>query len=97
MQSIMHLLAPNASLVIFEHNPYNPVTRYMVHTCPFDRDAVLLRPAEIRQLVTASGIQVVRSDFTLFFPAFLRGLRPFEPYLRRVPLGGQYVVQGILN
>jgi SAM-dependent methyltransferase len=82
----------DSDVIIFEHNPINPVTRYIVHTCPFDKDAVLLRPRELEQLCKAAGLQVVSTAYTLFFPALLKGLRPLERYLAKVPLGGQYLV-----
>ncbi len=81
-----------ADVVIFEHNPLNPVTRYIVHTCAFDEDAVLLRPRELTSLCKGAGLQVVATAYTLFFPALLRGLRPLERYLSKFPLGGQYLV-----
>lgn len=33
-------------VAVFEHNPYNPLTRHAVNTCDLDRDAVLLPPAK---------------------------------------------------
>jgi len=59
---------------------------------PFDRDAVPLRPAESRRGAMSAGLTVISTDHLFFFPAMLRWLRPLEPFLRRVPLGGQYLV-----
>lgn len=95
--SLAELLMPQANIIIFEHNPLNPVSRHMVNTCPFDKDAVLLRPGEIKQLLTNAGINPVRCDYTLFFPAILKKLRILEPYLRHIPLGGQYMIQGVFS
>ncbi len=39
----MSVLKKKGRVYIFEHNPYNPVTRYLVATCEFDRDAVLFK------------------------------------------------------
>ena len=69
-----------------------PLTRRIVRTCPFDRDAVLLKPGEARRLLEDSGAVVDRFGYCLFFPGFLRGMRRFERALARVPLGGQYYV-----
>ncbi len=45
----MHrVLRPGGLVIIFEHNPLNPLTVRVVNTCPFDENAVLI-PA--RQLV----------------------------------------------
>ncbi|MCC2666562.1 MAG: class SAM-dependent methyltransferase [Gammaproteobacteria bacterium] len=83
-------------LVVFEHNPYNPVTRHLVNTCPFDHDAVLLKPKELKGLFKKAGVQNIHLEYTLFFPAFFKRLRFLEEYLHFLPLGGQYVVTGNL-
>ena len=97
-KSIMELLSSltkkNGKIVVFEHNPYNPVARHMVNTCPFDRDAVLLKPRELKKLFANAGMENIQCHYTLFFPEALRWLRPLENYLRHLPLGGQYVVSG---
>jgi SAM-dependent methyltransferase len=88
--------AKGAHIVVFEHNPYNPVTRYLVNTCPFDHDAVLLKPKEVFALFSHIGVRHIHSRYTLFFPSVLKKLRSLEPYLGLVPLGGQYFVHGQL-
>jgi SAM-dependent methyltransferase len=85
-------LKPGGYLVIFEHNPYNPVTRRVVRECPFDEDAVLLRPPETRSLMTQSGLRVVRTMFLIFVPPRLTALLSLEKHLTALPLGAQYGV-----
>lgn len=86
-------LSPGGTLIIFEHNPYNPVTRRMVSTCEFDADAVLLKRRELISLMRSAGFEKFASGYTLFFPHRLRVLRRLEGWLRRMPLGGQYYVR----
>jgi SAM-dependent methyltransferase len=88
-------LAPGGRLVIFEHNPWNPLTRQAVANCPFDEGVVLLPRRETLGYVRESGLTVARKDFIVFFPAALRALRPLEPALGSLPLGAQYCVQGV--
>jgi SAM-dependent methyltransferase len=88
--SLAGLLSGGGSLFIFEHNPFNPVTRRVVNTCPFDRGAVLLRPKEVSNLIGGSGLEMGEHGYCLFFPGFLRGLRRLEKCLFWLPLGGQY-------
>lgn len=88
------LLKKDGKIIIFEHNPLNPVTRKLVRECPFDEDAVLLRARELKSLLLEVGVNKAQSYYTLFFPAMLKFLRPLERYLRFLPLGGQYVVCG---
>jgi SAM-dependent methyltransferase len=87
-------LRPGGRLFVFEHNPYNPLTVQAVRACPFDDDAVLLPPAEVRALLREAGLQAVEQQFVLFFPRLLQRLRPFEPWLRWCPLGAQTLTLG---
>jgi hypothetical protein len=59
---------------------------------PFDRDAVLLRPAATRRLLERAGFEVQDTTFLFVFPHALRALRPLERWFERLPMGGQYVV-----
>jgi SAM-dependent methyltransferase len=92
MRELSERLAPGGLLCIFEHNPANPVTRWMVAHCPFDDDAVLLPPSETVDRVQQAGLQLKRREYTLFAPIFLRLLLPLETWLRQLPLGAQYAV-----
>jgi 2-polyprenyl-3-methyl-5-hydroxy-6-metoxy-1,4-benzoquinol methylase len=82
-------IKPGGAVVVFEHNPYNPLTRRAVDMCAFDDDAILLRPKEVRQLMRDAGAASVTQDYIVFFPRPLSGLRPLEPALRLLPLGAQ--------
>jgi SAM-dependent methyltransferase len=94
LESIASKLCIGGRVVIFEHNPYNPLTVKAVRACPFDDDAVLLAPRELRRLLQARAFGSVRQDYVLFFPHLLRALRPLEPLLRRCPLGAQTLTAG---
>jgi 2-polyprenyl-3-methyl-5-hydroxy-6-metoxy-1,4-benzoquinol methylase len=86
-------LAPMGKLVIFEHNPANPLTRWAVAHCAFDGDAILLWPGETIKYLKRAGLTTAR-DYIVFFPRWLGSLRRFEPLLRSCPLGAQYAVIG---
>ena len=85
-------MARGGRLFIFEHNPLNPLTRRSVRLCPFDADAVLLRPVELRRYLTQAGLKLESRDYIVFFPRMLKWLRPLEPRLRWCALGAQYVI-----
>ncbi len=93
MNTLFRRLSPRGTIVIFEHNPLNPVTRKIVKDCPYDRDAVLLRPAELKTLLANAGFTVIGSAFSLFVPPSLSSLLPVEAHLGWLPLGGQYWVK----
>ncbi len=87
-------LKPGGRLFVFEHNPYNPLTQRAVRACPFDDDAILLSPRELRRLLAAAAFTSVRQDYVLFFPRRLALLRPLETLLRAFPLGAQTLTIG---
>ena len=95
MRSIKSLLNSVGEVFIFEHNQFNPVTQYMVNTCPFDEDAILLRPKEFKELFLKSGISFDYAKYCLLFPKQLDFLRGLEKYVCKIPLGGQYFVHGV--
>ncbi|HEU4583508.1 MAG TPA: methyltransferase domain-containing protein [Polyangiaceae bacterium] len=89
LETVASKLRLGGRVVIFEHNPYNPLTVKAVQDCPFDDDAILLPPSELRRLLHGARLGSVRQDFVLFFPRALRLLRPLEPWLRWLPVGAQ--------
>ncbi len=90
--NIVRRLSPAGHLVIFEHNPANPLTRRAVEQCPFDGDAILLPPRESIDYLRGAGLLFVRRDFLVFFPHMLRWFRPLEPRLAWCGMGAQYAV-----
>jgi SAM-dependent methyltransferase len=90
MKELYRVLRPGGLLVIFEHNPYNPLTVRAVNTCLFDENAVLVKPARLKANAASAGFSRPEIKFRVFFPHVLRALRSLEPALARVPLGGQY-------
>jgi SAM-dependent methyltransferase len=92
MDTIGGLLAAGGEVFIFEHNPYNPATRHMVNTCPFDADAVLVAPKRLGALVRAKGLEVLAKQYALFLPPWLRKIQFLERYMGFMPFGGQYYI-----
>lgn len=93
---IVHgLLQDKGTIFIFEHNPYNPLTRVLVDRCPYDKDAILLKMDNVESLLLENGYKVINKRYTLFFPRQLEFLRLLEKHLGSIPLGGQYFVKAI--
>lgn len=90
LAEIRRTLTPKGRFVLFEHNPWNPLTRHAVATCPFDVNAVLISAPEMRRRFRAAGFNDIDLKWTLFFPAFAAPLRPLEAGLGWLPLGAQY-------
>lgn len=83
---------PGALLAVFEHNPWNPLTRYVVRTSPLDQDAQLVSAVALARAASAAGWREITWEYQMFFPHVLAALRPLERLFRRVPLGAQYVM-----
>ena len=94
LRDVLSRLKQNGLLCIFEHNPLNPLTRWVVNHCPFDEHAVLLYPAEIQAYFESLMVADFRKRYFLFFPAFLRRLAPLERAMAWFPAGAQYAVIG---
>ena len=83
---------PGGLVAIFEHNPWNPLTRKAVAGCEFDRDAILLRRTESERLLRDAGLTGVEGSYILYFTRESERLQRIERLLGRLPLGAQYVV-----
>lgn len=92
LQIVFSSLIAGGLFALWENNPWNPGTRYIMSRIPFDRDAVMLSIPESRKLLRSAGFQPLTTDTLFFFPRFLRSLRPLETLLSRTRLGGQYLV-----
>lgn len=93
--TVVERLATGGRLIVFEHNPLNPLTRRAVNACPFDENAVLLSPWEVTRRLRDAGLHDVQRQFIVFFPHFLAPLRPIEPSLGWLPIGAQVVASGL--
>ena len=91
-QDVMRLLNPGGCACIFEHNPCNPVTQWVVKHTPIDKNVVLLHPGEVRAGATRAGASRVSTQYLVFFPPRWKRLRPVEQFLHRLPCGAQYAV-----
>jgi trans-aconitate methyltransferase len=86
-------LSPGGLLFVFEHNPFNPVTRRIVSNCPYDEDAVLLKPSELQDILGQAALSIVHKSYCLFVPPRFTALARLESRLGWLPLGGQYWIQ----
>ncbi len=83
---------PGGAVVIFEHNPWNPLTRRAVARCEFDEAAILLRRRESERLLRDAGLKGVDGAYIIYFTRESARLHRIERLLGSLPLGAQYVV-----
>ncbi|MBS1510381.1 MAG: class I SAM-dependent methyltransferase [Bacteroidetes bacterium] len=95
LQEICRVLKKGGRLYVFEHNPLNPVTKHLVNTCVFDKDAKLLGNGYTKKLLQRNGFTIKNNRFIIFFPrkGMLSKLIFMERAMQWLPLGGQYFLQ----
>ncbi len=92
---MFRVLRPGGLCMVFEHNPWNPLTRHIVNTCPFDEDAVLLKTKETTKLLSGAGFNNVRSVGILSIPPTNRLLRRVDRLVSLIGLGAQYCTKAV--
>ena len=97
LNEVKRVLKSGGRIYIFEHNPFNPVTRRIVNNCPFDEDAILLTSTLTRNILRKVKFHDVEIAYTIFFPRhrLFQKLLPFEKYLTWLPIGGQYYARAV--
>lgn len=90
VSEMVRVTRPEGVVVVIEHNPYNPLTRYAVNTCQLDEDAVLLSTRETIELLKDSADVEPKFRHFLFSPLGGAIGCSLDRHLRSVPFGGQY-------
>jgi SAM-dependent methyltransferase len=86
------VVRPGGLVVVFEHNPLNPLTRASVSRCRFDENVELLRVRTTERILRGAGLEVAERRYIFFLPLSEIAESRVERTLRRVPLGAQYFV-----
>jgi ubiquinone/menaquinone biosynthesis C-methylase UbiE len=94
LREIKRILVPGGILVVFEHNPFNPMTRLVVKRAEIDKDAMLLYPSETRDRFQKADFRNYFQEYIMFFPPKIKILNNLEKYLNWCPLGAQYAAVG---
>lgn len=91
LTEMQRVVRPGGLLAIYEHNPFNPLTQYIVKSCPIDEHAVLLKSRQLKKLQKEVKLKNIRNEYIIFFPFKHKMFRLFERGLTWLPLGAQYV------
>ena len=92
LEFVRHALRNAGFFALWENNPLNPGTRYVMSRCDFDADAITITPQEARRLLAANGFEIIQSTSAFFFPRKLSWMRGMEPILAPTMMGGQYLL-----
>ncbi|MFN4212157.1 MAG: class I SAM-dependent methyltransferase [Devosia sp.] len=92
----MHrVLKPGGLGLVFEHNPYNPATQYIVRSCEIDKDAVLLKPYETRRLFKDAGFSKIATRTMFSVPPKGGFLTAVDILFSHLPFGAQYYLKAV--
>lgn len=86
------VLRPGGAFVVFEHNPLNPITQWIVRHNDIDADAVLVHSGHLKKSLRKAGFTASRRQFILFTPLAARWAKALDRALGWLPLGAQYFV-----
>jgi SAM-dependent methyltransferase len=89
---LARVVRPGGLVAVFEHNPFNPLTRLAVQRCEFDHDAVLLSPGRATAVLRSAGLELAERRYIVFLPFGGERIERFEHRLRNLPVGAQYYV-----
>jgi SAM-dependent methyltransferase len=81
-------------VAVFEHNPWNPLTRRAVRACPVDEGVVLSSHRSTRELLRGAGVADAAATHYLFSPIGGAPGRAVDRAFSWLPMGGQYVAWG---
>jgi SAM-dependent methyltransferase len=95
LREMRRVLRPGGLAVVFEHNPINPLTRYVVASNAIDADATLLSARTLRGLMRETGFHAPQTRNILFTPFAHPGFRWLDNRLGWIPFGAQYYAVGI--
>ncbi|TAK73161.1 MAG: class I SAM-dependent methyltransferase [Gammaproteobacteria bacterium] len=90
LTEMKRIIKPDGIAIIFEHNPYNPFTRYIVKNNILDKDAVLLSSRKLKTLLARAGFSHTKSRNILFTPFSHFFFRWLDKILGWCPFGAQY-------
>lgn len=95
LKELRRVVREGGEVMVFEHNPYNPVTARIFRRAPIDQGCEMIPPPSLRGLFRDAGFREITHRYLLFVPEGLYSSVGFvERALVRLPLGGQYFVSG---
>jgi len=95
LREMFRVLKKGGRIYIYEHNPFNPLTKKIVNTCVFDDQAIMLKSSYLKKSLHKVGFKNVQTSFLIFFPRhkFFKPLIALEKLLSWLPIGGKYYVR----
>lgn len=92
LREMTRVVRPGGLVLLFEHNPWNPLTRVSVARCEFDEGVELLTTREMQERAVRCGLEPVEHRYIVFTPIDSARLHRIENRLGWLPLGAQHYV-----
>lgn len=93
IDEMRRVVRPGGHILLIEHNPLNPATQFVVRNASMDENAVLVWPNRLRALMRTAGLLAPDTRYILFTPFEGGFFRRLDRFLKRIPLGTQYVIE----
>ncbi len=90
LREMNRVLVPGGTFILIEHNPYNPVTRFVVNRCEFDKDAELLSMSLACGLLESGNFTKTDAGYFYTIPPINKTFSAIDAWFARIPLGAQY-------
>ena len=68
LSELRRVVRPGGEVMVFEHNPYNPVTARIFARAPIDRGCHMIKPQTLRDTFQAASLKRLDSGYLLFVP-----------------------------
>jgi SAM-dependent methyltransferase len=92
---IARVVRPGGLVIALEHNPLNPLTRFVVRRASLGRDVKgLIGRTRLARLLRQAGLKVEERRYLLLTPWELRPLLALERLLGGLPFGAQHYAVG---
>jgi ubiquinone/menaquinone biosynthesis C-methylase UbiE len=95
ISEVYRVLKPGGYFMVYEHNPWNPLTRRIVEKCVFDKDAILLSSNYAKDWLSDQGFEEVFTDFLFTLPPINQALAKTDNLFKKLPTGAQYATIGM--
>lgn len=93
IKMLKNALKENGIILMYEFNPFNPVTLYFYnrYDCRYDAENVkIMTPYYAKKLFKDSGFNNIKIRYRFFIPGFMKKFIFMEKYLKNCPLGANY-------
>ncbi len=92
-RELSRVLTTGGYIVVFEHNPTNPLTRFVVRRTPVDKDAVLISVGSLERVAKKVGLNTVAKRGCGMVPPISKLMHAIDAQIALLcPIAAQYMI-----